>query len=359
MARNISQIYAEAIATRNDYLQITELDSGRTGSKMSILNLITYVMAVLIYSYETILDIFQINVATIISNRINGTAPYYATIAKLFQFNPISQTGDPMVFDEELYKIEYETVNEEHRIIAQASYENFNQGDAIILKVCKESTDSNDTDNGTLYTQLSDAELTAFKQYIANVKFCGATIYCTSNPGDIIYVHTSSVAPIYFDNTLVTEGQALQNIKTSLAEYAKSFEYDSYISYQKIIDVIQNTTGITDISSNVTVGVLLYNDEKGVYNDEVTVTGRIRSGSGYLKFIDEDEESTLNDLVLISESQRHEMLTNATSIDTTELNETSWEKTDGQWVKVVEDQSSVLSNKVYTQKRIVNIKKRT
>ena len=33
MSRSISQIYAEALATRNNYLQITELDSGRTSRR--------------------------------------------------------------------------------------------------------------------------------------------------------------------------------------------------------------------------------------------------------------------------------------------------------------------------------------
>lgn len=48
--RSVSQIYSEAIATRNNYLQLTELNSGRTNSKMSIMNLMTYVVAVCIYT---------------------------------------------------------------------------------------------------------------------------------------------------------------------------------------------------------------------------------------------------------------------------------------------------------------------
>ena len=58
MSKSLSQIYSEAIQTRNNYLQITELNSGLTNSKMSILNLITYVMSVLIHSYHVMLDIF-------------------------------------------------------------------------------------------------------------------------------------------------------------------------------------------------------------------------------------------------------------------------------------------------------------
>lgn len=351
MARNISQIYAEAIHTRNNYLQLTELDSGRTTSKMSVLNCITYTAAVLIHTYETMLDVFQVNIAKTIANRINGTAPYYATIAKLFQFDPISRTGDKLVFNSESCKIEYETINESHRIIAQSSWENYTQEDAIVLKVCKASTDSNDTDNGTLYTQLSDAELTAFKQYISAIKFCGAKIYCQSIPGDMVRIHTSASSPIYYDDTLLTHGQALQNIKKAIATYTKEFEYDSYISYQKIIDAIQNAEGITDVSANVTVGVSLYNNDKGIYNSEIKLTGRLRSRSGYLRFFDEDGESTLDELTLIAESERKDILSNMSNINNAERNGRTWVQVDGQWKPTDESVVEKIQNdEVYTQK---------
>ena len=351
MARNISQIYAEAIHTRNNYLQLTELDSGRTTSKMSVLNCITYTAAVLIHTYEAMLDVFQVNIAKTIANGVNGTAPYYATVAKLFQFDPISRTGDRLVFNPDTYKVEYETINESHRIIAQSSWENYTQDDAIVLKVCKASTDSNDKDNGTLYTQLSDAELTAFKQYIAAIKFCGAKIYCQSIPGDMVKVHTSQSAPIYYDDTLLSHGQALQNIKKSIAEYTKDFEYDSYISYQKIIDAIQNTEGITDVSANVSIGVSLYNNEKGVYNNEIKITGRLRSRSGYLRVFDEDGESTLDELTLVAESERKDILANMGNIKTTSRNGMVWEQVDGQWKPTDESIIEKIQNdEVYTQK---------
>lgn len=332
MARSISQIYAEAIHTRNNYLQITELDSGRTGSKMSMLNLITYVMAVLIHTYEVTLDLFQADVASIISNRINGTAPYYALVSKLFQFNPESQVGDRLIFNEDTYKIEYETINVSHRIIAQSSYEDYDSDGAIVLKVCKNSNDSNDIENGTIYTQLSDAELTAFKNYISTIKYCGAKIYCVSNPGDIVLIHTNSIAPIYYNDALVTRTQAIQNIKKAISEYTSTFEYDTYISYQKIIDVIQNAEGITDISANVKIGVKKYNNKTGIYDGEKMISGRTRSGSGFIKFIDTDGISTLDGLTLISETSRKENASPISVVNSNDNHQYDWVKVNGGWV---------------------------
>lgn len=352
MARSISQIYAEAIYTRNNYLQLTELNSGRTGSKLSILNLLTYVMSVLIHTYETALDLFQLNVADIIKNRVNGTPAYYAAIAKHFQFNSETQTGDVLSFDEETYKIGYETVDESHRIIAQASWEDYSQKDAIILKVCKNNTNNTEIDGGTVYSQLSNAELTAFKQYISAIKFCGARIYCLSTPGDIVSIGTSTNAPIYYDDTLVSKQQAIQNIKDALTEYAKGFEFDGYIHYQRIIDVLQNATGIVDISSNVTVFVKLYNNETGTYDTAIDLTGRMRSSSGYLKFVNESGDSIADSLTLLPNSQRKDRESNV--LDVGAVNRGNiiyrYDQVNG-WSKV---ESASLNGRYYTQVAPIN-----
>ena len=71
--RSVSQIYSEAVATRNNYLQLTELNTGRSNSKLSMINLLTYVVAVCIHTYEAILDLFQVKIVEVLNGRINGT----------------------------------------------------------------------------------------------------------------------------------------------------------------------------------------------------------------------------------------------------------------------------------------------
>lgn len=264
MARSISQIYAEAVYTRNNYAQLTELNSGRTKSKMSVLNLITYVMAVLIHTYETLLDVYQIEIAQIISNRINGTPQYYATVAKFFQFNPQTQLNDAMHFNNDTLKVEYESIDTTHRIITRSSYERYNENDAIILKVAKDNSGS-DNKEGTLYMRLTDAELTAFKNYIAEIKFAGAVIYCVSYPGDIVTISAPSSAPIYYDDTKVSKGQALENIKNAMTKLSESMEFDDYLYYQQIITAICNAEGIVDVGAGVTIDVQKYNEHSGSF----------------------------------------------------------------------------------------------
>ena len=53
MSRTLTEIYNEAVETRNKYLELTELTND---SKMSIINAFTWVTAAAIYSFETLLD---------------------------------------------------------------------------------------------------------------------------------------------------------------------------------------------------------------------------------------------------------------------------------------------------------------
>ena len=111
MSRSISQIYAEAVAKRNNYLQISSLNSGRSEAKLSVINILTYIMAALIYSYEILLDVFQVQIANLIAKRINGTGPYYAQMALYFQYNPDTETMDEMVFDDTDFNFKFKNIN--------------------------------------------------------------------------------------------------------------------------------------------------------------------------------------------------------------------------------------------------------
>ena len=75
MSRTLTEIYNESVETRNKYLQVTELTNT---SKMSIINAFTWVTSAAIYSFETLMDVFMIDIAKVFNSRINGTPEYYA-----------------------------------------------------------------------------------------------------------------------------------------------------------------------------------------------------------------------------------------------------------------------------------------
>src|SRR5574344_76566 len=291
MSRSISQIYSEAVKNRNNYLQLTELNSGKSNGKLSIMNLMTYVMATLIYTYESILDVFEVDVAALITKRINGTAQYYVEMAKKFQFDINKNTGDVLVFDTDTWTIRYETPDLTHRIITQAAWgKHFSDTaskneDGILLKVCKENDDDNSIKNGTIYKPLTAAELSAFKSYIYQIKFLGAHIYPISIPGDRVFIKKCKID---YDDRYITEEQAFENVKAALIEYSKNLGYDDYVYYQSIIDTINSAEYITNIQSGTVISISSYNYLTSAYEAEQALTDRQKASSGYITFTGAD-----------------------------------------------------------------------
>lgn len=300
MSRSISQIYSEAVATRNNYLQISPLNSGRSESKLSVINVMTYVMAVLIYSYEVLLDVFQLQIAQLIAERASGTPAYYAKMAKYFQYNPNTGAMDELVYDDDNFQIKFKTYDESHRIIAKSAYQN-DTDKGLVLKVCKNNTNSTSNNGGGIYTCLSSNELTAFKNYIDEIKFVGVKIYCRSTYGDILSIN----ATIVYDDLYIDADQALQNVKTALTDYIKQLDFNGFIYYQSVIDAIQNADHIVSVSGanteseNGKYAILTlseYDEIAKKYKEPVSIIERRSPNSGYLTFVDEttsEHKSTL------------------------------------------------------------------
>lgn len=289
MSKTLSQIYSEAVRKRNLYLQITELNSGLTQSKMSILNLITYVQALLIYSYQTVLDVFEVNIANLINSRINGTSTWYAAMALKFQYNSITNSGDTLIFDEDTLKIRYETIDETHRIVAKSAFDD-NGANGIILKICKKNSNSAEIANGINYTQLSSNELTAFKGYINQIKFIGAKVQTLSIPGDIITIKNCEIT---YDDQYITDEQAMQIVRDAMINFASSLDYNAFIYSQTIIDSILSSEYIVNISTGVQITIKEYNTTTRKYDEEKPLTNIQKAYSGYVRFLDENGNSTL------------------------------------------------------------------
>lgn len=310
--RSISQIYSEAVSVRNNYLQFTELNSGRSNSKLSILNLMTYVMAVCIHTYEMILDVFQVRMAEVLTGRINGTPDWYARMAKKFQYNEVTEMGDEMIFNEDTLKIEYVQPDTSHRIVSNAAWQNGDDGRSLLLKICKDNSDSSEIENGTPYMKLSDKEMTAFKAYIQQVKFVGADIYCESIPGDLMKIVADEKHPIFYNDSYVTAAQALSEIKESMVNYVRNLEFNGLIYYQAILDVIRKTEHITDVSNGVRVFISPYNTSGKSYDSPIELRNRIRLRSGYISLMDENSIMAINseNITLIPASKMDEYLDN-------------------------------------------------
>lgn len=287
MSRALSQIYAQAQAARDNYLQLTSLNpSILSSSKMSLLNAITYMVSVLIYSYETILDTFEITLLAIVGQRMPGTNAYYLKASKMFQYNEITGLGDPMIMDENTLNMRYITEEPDNRIITHVAYQYDNDSKYdMVLKVCKKGS----SDEEGFCKPLSSYELTAFKEYIDTIKFIGTEIKCVSCPGDILYINTI----VYYDDTYTTATQASEDVRTALINYINNLDYNSYIYFQSVIDAIQAVSHIKFVDGSSTLYVRKYNIETKQYERQMQITNIFQLYSGYATFVDENNISTL------------------------------------------------------------------
>ena len=292
--RSVSQIYSEAVTVRNNYLQLTELNTGRSKSKLSIINLLTYVMAVCIHTYEATLDLFQVRIAEVLNGRINGTPDWYAMIAKKFQFNSVTEMGDPLQFNEDTMKIEYINPNPANRIIEKAAWQTDEESNALILKVCKANENSGEIDNGIPYMPLNDNELTAFKMFIQQIKFVGAEVYSESTPGDIMTIVADTGNPIFYDDSFVTASQALTSLRKELIDFVNSMEFNGYLYYQSVLDVIRKTEHISYIGNSIKIYVTPYDTAGRRYGEPIELKSRMRLKSGYVRLLDENSANTVN-----------------------------------------------------------------
>lgn len=281
MSRTLTEIYNEAVETRNKYLELTELTND---SKMSIINAFTWVTAAAIYSFETLLDVFTTDIAKTFTQRINGTSAYYANAMLKWQY------GDDLIINDEGTAFHYATEDTTKRLITHVSYQEYYneefKDNILILKVASGEARS--------LSQLSDEELIAARAYLNQIKFAGVKCNVVSRRGDVLVPRLT----VYYDGA-ITKEELYDNIDTALIDFIVNMKFDSLVYSQKIIDAIQKVEHVTDVhidhEASVEQGIFIaqYND-----NNELGPLTKIERkcylASGYAKqSTQQDAESEL------------------------------------------------------------------
>ena len=281
MSRTLTEIYNEAVETRNKYLELTELTND---SKMSIINAFTWVTAAAIYSFETLLDVFTTDIAKTFTQRINGTSAYYANAMLKWQY------GDDLIINDEGTAFHYATEDTTKRLITHVSYQEYYneefKDNILILKVA--------SGEGRSLSQLSDEELIAARAYLNQIKFAGVKCNVVSRRDDVLVPRLT----VYYDGA-ITKEELYDNIDTALIDFIVNMKFDSLVYSQKIIDAIQKVEHVTDVhidhEASVEQGIFIaqYND-----NNELGPLTKIERkcylASGYAKqSTQQDAESEL------------------------------------------------------------------
>jgi len=281
MSRTLSEIYNESVETRNRYLELTELTNN---SKMSVINAFTWVVSAAIYSFETLLDVFMTDIASVFNSRINGTPAYYANALLKWQY------GDELVVNDEGTGFSYATEDETKRLITHVSYEEKYSAeykdDVLILKVAKGEDDA--------LERLSDTELISARAYLQQIKFAGVKCNVVSRKGDVLVPRVT----VFYDGA-VSKEELYDAIDTALTQFITDMKFDSLIYAQKVIDAIQAVEHVKDVyidpNAAVDQGIFIAQyDDNDVLGELTKIERKCYTTSGYVKqSTEQGDESAL------------------------------------------------------------------
>lgn len=270
MSRTLTEIYNEAVDTRNKYLELTELTND---SKMSIINAFTWVTSAAIYSFETLLNVFMTDISTIFNSRINGTPAYYANAMLKWQF------GDELVINDEGTSFSFAQEDTTKRIISHVSYQEVYseeyKDDVLILKVATGEADS--------LSRLTDEQLIAARAYLNQIKFAGVKCNVISRKGDVLVPRVT----VYYDGA-VSKEELYDAIDQSLIQFVNDMQFDSLLYAQKVIDAIQKTEHVTDVwinpEASASQGIFIAQYDDDDHLGELTkIERKVYTSSGYVR----------------------------------------------------------------------------
>lgn len=270
MSRTIKEIYNEAVKERNKRLELAEFAND---SKLSIMNGITWAFAAVIYSFETLLDVFTLDISTAINSRVNGTPLFY--VNALLQY----QKGDELTVREDGLAFGYNEIDASKRIITQVSYaessSDVNLDNKLILKVAQ-------GEKGHLSPVPQD-DLVLIASYLNKIKFAGTRIEVTSSEGDILIPKLS----VYYDGA-IRETEIYDLVEEKLNDYMMNIDFDSSIYVSKIIEAIKKADHVTDVyideEANPEQGIFIASYDTDGHLMPAEKAGRMtHTVSGYLK----------------------------------------------------------------------------
>ena len=297
MSRTIKEIYNEAIAERNRRLELTEFASD---SKMSVMNGILWVVAAVIYSFESLLDVFAVDISEAINGRINGTPAYYANA--LLQY----QQGDELTVREDGLAFGYANIDETKRIVTQVSYmestDDRNLDSKLILKVATGA-------KGSL-SAIPPKELAPINANINKLKFAGTRVEVISTKGDVLIPRLT-----VFHDGAVPESEVYDSIEEQLNAYMMDIDFDAAVYVSRLTDAIRRAKHVTDVHIDGHAvpeqGVFIAShDTDGHIQPPQRIARMAYTASGYLKESSgKDEEDGLPNFreAIILKIENHEI----------------------------------------------------
>lgn len=229
-----------------------------SGSAVSQWRLLTWVVAVAIYTFENILDAFRVEIDAVADKITPGTVRWYVEQCKRFQ------NGHELLFDTDTAKLYYANDDPSARIVSVVAVTEGKE--RLSIKVAK-------IDAQNKIVPLTADELYNFTGYVDSIKFAGIETLTVSTTADSLRYNVN----VLFDPAVpVTTVKA--NILTALDRFRSEIGFNSMLYKQRLVDAIMNVKGV------VTVDLLSLSRKGTSMTDFVEVGVAEELESGYFDY---------------------------------------------------------------------------
>lgn len=226
-----------AIMADVELVKAMELDANKSFdeqfSKTDILRLFTYILAVAMWTLETLFDKHNTEVKGLIAELKPHSLRWYTNKAKAFLYG-VSLASETDQYD--TTHLETDQV-EAAKIVKYAAVEEING--ELTLKIAAETENE--------LRALDSDEKSAFDAYMSLVKDAGVNLIINSLPSDKLIIH----ATIYYDPLVLNaEGSRLDGASETVVEdaikaYLRELPFNGQFVTSALVDKLQETEGIS------------------------------------------------------------------------------------------------------------------
>lgn len=240
-------------------------------SKVSIENLIMYVVAFAIYTLERLFDAHTIEMQQLLQTKQPHNLRWYHQKALAFQY------GRPLLPESDTY----DTIVDDEMIVKHAAVVEF-QG-KLFIKVAKGNTNKQ---------PLSPEELDALAFYFSDIKDAGVKLEVISLPAD----HIAITMNIYYDPMVLSEsGISLASgndlVRDTIRHYVEhAIPFNGQFRSTDLIDALQVTQGVV-IPELVAASTVSHQDYESNTDNVpwIAITAYHNPVAGYYKLYNDDD----------------------------------------------------------------------
>ena len=201
-------------------------------SSVSLESILFFIVASCCHVLEVIFDQFKSDVDVKINRAVVASVPWYYKIARAFQY------GDALTFNDATQQYEYAIIDESKQLVKYVAVRDRGASIQILASGVK---------NGRPEV-LSEAVLTAFKQYMNRVKIAGIVLSVNSLPSDMVSIVAKvTIDPLVIDQTGLRISDGSYAVENAINDYLANIVYGGTFNKTKLVDAIQLVEGVIDV----------------------------------------------------------------------------------------------------------------